>query len=111
MAFWTNEITSFGNHQACISLKRVNVSAAFFLSIEFQQTGYLVERMYKVAYGDATATSTLNGSQSLSVPVVRLNEFLTDAQRIGQGVVVLQPGWEQALENNKRAYAGEFVAT
>src|SRR5205823_7652921 len=27
------------------------------------------------------------------------------------GVVVLQPGWEQLLENNKQAYAGEFVAT
>lgn len=26
---------------------------AFFLSIEFQQTGYLVERLYKVAYGSA----------------------------------------------------------
>ncbi|HEX3085751.1 MAG TPA: hypothetical protein VHP99_14560, partial [Pyrinomonadaceae bacterium] len=31
--------------------------------------------------------------------------------RIGQGVVVLAPGWEQALENNKQAYALEFVST
>jgi hypothetical protein len=43
------------------------------------------------------------------VPVVRFNEFLTDTQRVGQGVVVLQAGWEQALENNKQAYALEFV--
>src|SRR5437870_9616746 len=42
---------------------------------------------------------------------VLINEFLKDTQRIGQGVVVLAPGWEQALENNKQAYAGEFVAT
>jgi hypothetical protein len=45
------------------------------------------------------------------VPVVRFNEFLQDTQRIGQGVVVLQPGWEQALESNKQAYALNFVQT
>jgi hypothetical protein len=90
---------------------RRNVSAAFFLSIEFQQTGYLVERMYKSAYGDAVGTSTLGGSHQVDVPIVRFNEFLKDTQRIGQGVVVLAPGWEQALENNKQAYAREFVAT
>src|SRR5207247_809022 len=41
IGFWTNEINSCGTNQACIDIKRVNVSAAFFLSIEFQQTGYL----------------------------------------------------------------------
>jgi hypothetical protein len=88
------------------------VSAAFFLSIEFQQTGYLVERMYKVAYGNASGTSTLGGAtHQLSVPRVRYAEFLKDTQRIGRGVVVLAPGWEQALENNKQAYALEFVST
>jgi hypothetical protein len=109
--FWTNEITSCGSDAACTEVKRLNVSAAFFLSIEFQQTGYLVERMYKVAFGDANRTSALGGSHQLAVPIVRLNEFLQDTQRIGREVVVLQPGWEQALENNKQAYAGEFVAT
>src|SRR5439155_20996569 len=73
--------------------------------------GYLVERMYKVGYGDATATSSLGGAHQLFVPVVRANEFLADTQRIGRGVVVLQPGWEQVLENNKQAYALEFVQT
>jgi len=34
-------------------VKRINVSAAFYLSIEFQETGYLVERIYKTAFGDA----------------------------------------------------------
>jgi len=38
LAFWTNEITSCGSDQTCIDAKRVNVSAAYFLSIEFQQT-------------------------------------------------------------------------
>jgi len=109
--FWTNEITSCGNDAACIEAKRINVSGAFFLSIEFQQTGYLVERMYKVAYGDATNSSGIGGTHSVFVPVVRFTEFLQDTQRIGRGVVVLAPGWEQALENNKQAYAAEFVAS
>jgi hypothetical protein len=65
--------------------------------------------MYKSAYGDASGTSTLGGSHQLPVPVVRFNQFLQDTQRIGRGVVVLAPGWEQALENNKQAYALEFV--
>src|SRR6266436_5480028 len=59
LAFWTNEINSCGSDQTCIGLKRINVSAAYFLSIEFQQTGYLVERMYKAAYGSASGASTL----------------------------------------------------
>jgi hypothetical protein len=110
--FWTNQITSCGTDTACSEVRRINVSASFFLSIEFQQTGYLVERCYKVAYGDAFGTSTLGGSShQIMVPVVRFNEFLQDTQRIGQGVVVLQPGWEQALESNKQAYALNFVQT
>ena len=48
LAFWTNEITSCGADAQCIDVKRINVSAAFFLSIEFQNTGYLVERMKQV---------------------------------------------------------------
>lgn len=111
LAFWITQLSSCNGDVTCTEVKRVNVSAAFFLSIEFQQTGYFVERMYKVAYGDANGTSTLGGSHQVAVPVVRFNEFLQDTQRIGRGVVVLQPGWEQALEINKQAYAGEFVTT
>src|SRR5207244_4174914 len=65
LAFWTNEITSCGSDQTCIGLKRINVSAAYFLSIEFQQTGYLVERMYKAAFGSASGASTLGGAHQL----------------------------------------------
>jgi CSLREA domain-containing protein len=107
--FWTGQMTNCGASDLLVC--RINVSGAFFLSIEFQQTGYLVERMYRTAYGQATATSNLGGSHQLLVPVVRANEFLTDTQRIGRGVVVLQPGWETLLENNKQAYALEFVQT
>ncbi|MDQ1640034.1 MAG: serine protease [Pyrinomonadaceae bacterium] len=107
--FWSHQISDCGSTQSCIELKRINVSAAFFLSIEFQQTGYLVERMYKVAYGDATGTSTFNGVHTLPVPIVRFNEFLVDSQQIGRGVVIGQPGADQLLENNKVAFAAEFV--
>src|SRR5205823_3514591 len=106
---WTNEITSCGTNQQCIDAKRINVSAAYFLSLEFQQTGYLVERMYKTAYGDANVSSTFGGTHQLAVPIVRFNEFLTDTQRIGLGVIVGQTGWETVLENNKQAFAAEFV--
>jgi len=107
--FWTSQITSCGADQVCIELKRLNVSAAYFLSIEFQQTGYLVERVYKTAYGNRSGTSTFGGTHQLPVPIVRFQEFLRDTQRIGQGVVVGQAGWETALENNKQAFTAEFV--
>lgn len=109
--FWTNQITSCGANLQCLEVARINVSASFFLSIEFQQTGYLVERMYKTAYGDLIANSTFPSPHQLAVPVVRFDEFLRDTQRIGRGVIVLAPGWEQLLESNKQAFATEFVQT
>jgi hypothetical protein len=109
--FWASQITSCGSDAQCNEVRRIDVSASFFLSIEFQQSGYLVERFYKVAYGDAQGTSGFNGQHALAVPMVRFSEFLKDTQRIGRGVVVLQPGWEQALESNKQVYALEFVQT
>ena len=102
--FWQGNITECGSDEPCKEVKRINVSAAFFLSIEFQNTGYLVYRTYKAAYGDANSPNVPG-----TVPVIRLNEFLPDTQRIGRNVVVGQPGWEQALEANKQAYALEFV--
>ena len=99
LAFWTSQIEACGNDAACVELKRINASAAFFLSVEFRETGYLVYRMYKAAYGNP------NGAP---VPV-RLEEFLPDTRQIGMGVIVEEPGWHELLENNKRAFASEFV--
>ena len=99
LAFWINQITSCGSDARCIEIRRVNVSAAFFLSIEFQETGYLVYRAFKASYGD------LPGAP---VPLT-FSEFLSDSQRIGQGVIVGQTGWEQVLENNKQAFFADFV--
>jgi hypothetical protein len=109
LAFWTQSITDCGLDKACVEVHRINASGAFFLSIEFQQTGYLVERIYKTAYGDASCNSTFPSAHQLAVPVVRLSEFLPDTQAIGQGVVVLAPGWEQTLETNKQNFVSAFV--
>jgi hypothetical protein len=100
LAFWRNQITSCGADQACIELKRVNVSAAFFLSIEFQETGYLAYRTYKAAYDN------LPGAP---VPLT-FAEFIPDTQTLSQHVVVNAPGWEQQLENNKAGFFLAFVS-
>lgn len=97
--FWANQITSCGSNLSCLELRRINVSAAFFLSIEFQETGYLVYRTYKSAYRDLPGTP---------VPL-KLKEFLADTQRIGRDVIVGRAGWEQVLEENKRAFMSDFV--
>ena len=104
LAFWTNEITSCGADPQCIEIKRINVSAAFFLSIEFQETGYLVYRMYKAAYGDTSSPNV-----AIPVPIIRLNEFVPDSQGISQGVQVGIGDWQAQLEANKIASAREFV--
>jgi hypothetical protein len=97
LKFWQDDINTCTTEQ-CREVHRINVSAAFFLSIEFQNTGFLVYRLYKASYGDAPGTP------------VRLGEFLPDTRQIGQGVVVGQNGWELALENNKQTFTAEFVA-
>src|ERR1051326_7281770 len=107
--FWTNNIDNCTPKPACTDAQRINTSAAYFLSIEFQQTGYLVERIYKTAYGNASGRSTFGGTHQFPVPVVRFNEFMADTQRIGNGLVVGQTGWEQVLENNKQAFTLTFV--
>ena len=99
LAFWTNEIYLCGGEAQCVEVKRINDSASFFLSIEFQQTGYLVYRVYKASYGDLP---------NAPVPI-KLDEFLPDTQEIGKNVIVKQTSWEETLENNKQAFTAEFV--
>src|SRR5439155_9171293 len=74
LAFWTNEIDICGGNPQCVEVKRINVSAAYFLSIEFRNTGYFVYRIYESSFGnlpDPPAPFTLS-------------EFLPDAQQTGQ---------------------------
>ena len=95
LAFWTDQITSCGADAQCRELRRINVSAAFFLSIEFQQTGYLVYRLNQAAF---------NTGEKL-----KLRPFLSDTQEIGRGVAVGIGNWEQQLEANKQSFINDFV--
>ncbi len=99
LQFWTNEIESCGANQQCREVKRINVSAAFFLSIEFQETGYLAYKTYKAAYGNLVGRP---------VPIP-LFYFIHDAQQIGHDVIVNQGDWRAQLEQNKRDYFDYFV--
>ena len=45
--FWVNNIDRCGSDDRCRETQRISTSAAFFLSIEFQETGYLVYRTYQ----------------------------------------------------------------
>jgi hypothetical protein len=73
---------------------RVQVSKAFYLSIEFQQTGFFVSRFYRAAYA--------------RMPTV--TEFSTDKNLVSAGVIVGQPGWENTLNANKSAFANTFAS-
>ena len=81
--------------QACREIRRVNVSAAFFVSIEFQETGYLVYKTYQASYN--------------SGEFLKLRDFLPDLQEIGRGVVIGQPGADAQLEANKVKFFQDFV--
>jgi hypothetical protein len=98
-AHWQNDINQCGANPQCVEVHRINVSAAFFLSIEFQQTGLLVYKMYKAGFGNLP---------NLPVPV-RRESFMPETRSIASGIIVGQHGWELALENNKQAYALSFV--
>jgi Tol biopolymer transport system component len=92
-AFWQNEIESCGPSAQCREVKRINVSAAFFLSIEFQTTGYLAYLTNKAAFGTRPLYSN----------------FMYDVQTLQRDFVFGEDGAEARLEANKRAYFDEFV--
>ena len=92
--FWSHEIDQCGDDGGCRALKRDNVSAAFFFSIEFQETGYLVYRLEVAARARQP----------------RFREFLRDTQALGRGVVVGVGDWQERLEANRRAFVSEYVA-
>jgi hypothetical protein len=95
--FWTNVIESCGADAQCREVRRINVSAAFFLSIEFQETGYFVHRLH-LFYSQFGRLG----------PIWR--EFMRDLQEVGRGLVVGAPGWERLLEENKRAFIEDWYA-
>src|SRR5438128_4043253 len=100
--FWTNQITSCGSNASCVEAMRINTSGAFFLSIEFQQTGNLVYKMYKAGFGNLTGKPV----------AVDRAPFIADTRQIQATpaqVIVGQGDWQTQLETNKQAFALAFV--
>jgi hypothetical protein len=93
LGFWSSEIAKCNGDAACVQRARVNTSGAFFLSIEFQETGYMLYRFNKESFG--------------TMP--RRNAFLVDMQAAAQGVIVGTDGWQLKLEDNKRRAAETWV--
>ncbi|HEY8224192.1 MAG TPA: TIGR03118 family protein, partial [Pyrinomonadaceae bacterium] len=102
LAFWVNQIESCGADAACREVRRINVSAAFFLSIEFQRTGLLAYLTHRAAFG------TLTGSVSSVVPVL-YGTFERDTQALQKDFIFGQAGSDAQLEANKVAYFNDFV--
>jgi hypothetical protein len=91
--FWSDQLRSCGADADCIDRRSINVSAAYFLSIEFQQTGGLVDGLYRASYGRAP----------------RYAEFMPDTAVVAQGVVVGPTDWAERLAANKQAFVEAWV--
>jgi hypothetical protein len=100
--FWMNEIASCNGDAACIDVKRQNVSAAYFLSTEFQETGFYVIRIQRAAFGKVSNDAAKR---------ISFQQFLNDARAVGNGVIVGQPNAQQQLDQNKTAYARAVVSS
>jgi hypothetical protein len=92
LAFWTNEIATCGSDAACIESKRINVSVAFLLSMEFRATGDFVYKTYRTAFGRPPTYA----------------EFVTDVVQMRGTLVVGQGFWGTILGGIKDLYAMNF---
>jgi hypothetical protein len=101
--FWVGTIDSCNGDPGCIEVKRINGSKAFFESIEFLGTGYYVYRVNKISF------STFTREDGFVGPNPRMEQFFTDQQKVGNGVIVGQSGWEQVLDANQTNFANEWV--
>jgi hypothetical protein len=91
--FWSDQMLDCGNDTSCRELKRINVSAAYFLSIEFQQTGGLVDGLYRASYGRRPLFA----------------EFMPDTRTVAQNVIVGIGDWSGQLAANKEAFINAWV--
>ncbi|HKY28096.1 MAG TPA: M12 family metallo-peptidase [Pyrinomonadaceae bacterium] len=102
LGFWAGGIDVCGGDLNCRKVKSIDTSAAFFLAIEFQETGFVVHRANKAAFGDINPPA-------IPVPV-RLSPFLAETRRIQEGVIVGVGDWAAQLEANKVAYFNELCS-
>lgn len=99
LQFWMRQITECeerpdAEREECREVRRINVSAAFFLSAEFQETGFFFIRTMRAAYGD----------RSDKVSHVFLNGFLNASRQLDEGVIVGADGWQERLKANRQAF-------
>ena len=93
LAFWVNQITSCGAVADCIQARRVSVSAAFFLSIEFQETGLVAYLTHQAAFGERPL----------------YGQFMLGTQALQRNFAFGTPGADAQLEANKQAFFNDFV--
>jgi uncharacterized protein (TIGR03118 family) len=102
--FWVDQINGCGADADCIDRKRIFVSAAFFLSIEFQKTGLETYMTHRAAFGPSLPA----GFTAPGVPVL-YGDFERDTQALQKDYIVGQPGADAQLEANTQAYFNDFV--
>jgi hypothetical protein len=93
--YWVNEIVTCGGNPSCIDVRRSNTSGAFFLSIEFKETGYLVYRVHNTTFG--------------TLPLYK--PFMANSRAVGKDVVVGPGNWQATLNANKIAFLNAWVAS
>ncbi len=98
LAFWKDQIDGCTPKPECTQLRQINVSAAFFLSIEFQQSGEFVRDFY---------VATLDRPLTNNMP--NYAEFIRDTQAVQRGIVVGQGSWQADLDANRSAFMNAFV--
>ncbi|HEV2827115.1 MAG TPA: S8 family serine peptidase [Pyrinomonadaceae bacterium] len=91
--FWTDQILECGSDAPCAERRRINVSAAYFLSIEFQATGGLVDGLYRASYARPPLFA----------------EFMPDTALVAHDVIVGRGDWLAQLEANKQAFVAAWV--
>ena len=88
--YWVGQIANVcGTDTACIRQRRIEVSAAFFVELEFQQTGSYVYRLYRAAYGNnQPAPNPENHPDAVKIPGYQV--FLEDRARVVGGTNLAQ---------------------
>jgi hypothetical protein len=62
--YWAQQIRSCGTDAVCAAQRRIDVSAAFFSEKEFQDTGYVLHRVYRAAFGSAPSYAQYTADRS-----------------------------------------------
>ncbi len=89
--YWTGQLTLCGTDPSCIRSRRVGVSAAFFTALEFQQTGSVVYRLYKAAYGTGPTYAQFMADRSRLIGGPQLRQSTLDfADRFARRAAVRQ---------------------